>query len=132
MQREGAAARPGVREMLPEWRTEICLFLGHHDVCSAYDSICIIGLLQQAILLQRNGFAAPAEDYPAALASARAMTVQFKTGSSDIAPHFAKQLDQLVALLKSQPQLALDLSGFLFILGSLMLVDSAQKLTHVV
>jgi sortase system peptidoglycan-associated protein len=40
------------------------------------------------------------------------MTVQFKTGSSDIAPHFAKQLDQLVALLKSQPQLALDLSGF--------------------
>ncbi|MEH6554882.1 sortase-associated OmpA-like protein PdsO, partial [Pseudoalteromonas tetraodonis] len=41
-----------------------------------------------------------------------AMTVQFKTGSSDIAPHFAKQLDQLVALLKSQPQLALDLSGF--------------------
>lgn len=41
-----------------------------------------------------------------------AMTVQFKTGSSDIAPHFAKQLDQLAVLLKSQPQLALDLSGF--------------------
>lgn len=41
-----------------------------------------------------------------------AMTVQFKTGSSDIVPHFAKQLDQLAALLKSQPQLALDLSGF--------------------
>ena len=41
-----------------------------------------------------------------------AMTVQFKTGSSTIAPHFAKQLDQLVVLLNNQPQLALDLSGF--------------------
>ncbi len=41
-----------------------------------------------------------------------AMTVQFKTGSSAIAPHFATQLDQLVVLLKNQPQLALDLSGF--------------------
>lgn len=41
-----------------------------------------------------------------------AMTVQFKTGSSVIAPHFAAQLDQLVVLLKNQPQLALDLSGF--------------------
>ena len=41
-----------------------------------------------------------------------AMTVQFKTGSSAIAPHFALQLDQLVTLLNNQPQLALDLSGF--------------------
>lgn len=41
-----------------------------------------------------------------------AMTVQFKTGSRVIAPHFALQLDQLVTLLKNQPQLALDLSGF--------------------
>ncbi|WP_166112277.1 sortase-associated OmpA-like protein PdsO [Pseudoalteromonas sp. Z9A5] len=41
-----------------------------------------------------------------------AMTVQFKTGSSVIASHFALQLDQLVALLNNQPQLALDLSGF--------------------
>ncbi|MDO6834120.1 sortase-associated OmpA-like protein PdsO [Pseudoalteromonas carrageenovora] len=41
-----------------------------------------------------------------------AMTVQFKTGSSVIAPHFAQQLDQLVTLLNNQPQLALDLSGF--------------------
>jgi len=41
-----------------------------------------------------------------------AMTVQFKTGSSVIAPHFALQLDQLVTLLNNQPQLALDLSGF--------------------
>ncbi len=37
-----------------------------------------------------------------------AMTVQFKTGSSEIAPHFAKQLDQLVNLLKGQPTLLLD------------------------
>jgi sortase system peptidoglycan-associated protein len=41
-----------------------------------------------------------------------AMTVQFKTGSSEIAPHFAKQLEQLVNLLKSQPTLLLDLNGF--------------------
>ena len=41
-----------------------------------------------------------------------AMTVQFKTGSSEIAPNFAKQLDQLVNLLKSQPKLLLDLNGF--------------------
>ncbi|MBH0078420.1 sortase-associated OmpA-like protein PdsO [Pseudoalteromonas sp. NZS11] len=41
-----------------------------------------------------------------------AMTVQFKTGSSVIAPHFSLQLDQLVTLLNNQPQLALDLSGF--------------------
>jgi len=41
-----------------------------------------------------------------------AMTVQFKTGSSEIAPHFAKQLDQLVNLLKGQPTLLLDLNGF--------------------
>ncbi|WP_350585979.1 sortase-associated OmpA-like protein PdsO [Pseudoalteromonas sp. RB2-MNA-CIBAN-0110] len=41
-----------------------------------------------------------------------AMTVQFKTGSSVIAPHFALQLDQLVTLLNNQSQLALDLSGF--------------------
>lgn len=41
-----------------------------------------------------------------------AMTIQFKTGSSDIAPHFANQLDQLVNLLQSQPNLQLDLNGF--------------------
>ena len=41
-----------------------------------------------------------------------AMTVQFKTGSSVIAPHFTLQLDQLITLLNNQPQLALDLSGF--------------------
>lgn len=41
-----------------------------------------------------------------------AMNVQFKTGSSDIAPHFAKQLNKLAQLLKSQPNLAVDLSGF--------------------
>ncbi|MGO2012496.1 MAG: sortase-associated OmpA-like protein PdsO [Pseudoalteromonas sp.] len=41
-----------------------------------------------------------------------AMTIQFKTGSSDIAPHFANQLDQLVNLLQSQPHLQLDLNGF--------------------
>ncbi|MBH0074218.1 sortase-associated OmpA-like protein PdsO [Pseudoalteromonas sp. SWYJ118] len=41
-----------------------------------------------------------------------AMTVQFKTGSSVISPHFALQLDQLVTLLNKQPQLALDLSGY--------------------
>jgi sortase system peptidoglycan-associated protein len=41
-----------------------------------------------------------------------AMTVQFKTGSSAIAPHFAKQLDQLAVLLNNQSYLALDLSGF--------------------
>ncbi|MDQ9092010.1 sortase-associated OmpA-like protein PdsO [Pseudoalteromonas haloplanktis] len=41
-----------------------------------------------------------------------AMTIQFKTGSSEIAPHFASQLDQLVNLLQSQPDLQLDLNGF--------------------
>ncbi len=41
-----------------------------------------------------------------------AMTIQFKTGSSEIAPHFASQLDQLVNLLQSQPELQLDLNGF--------------------
>ncbi|BDF93297.1 sortase-associated OmpA-like protein PdsO [Pseudoalteromonas sp. KAN5] len=41
-----------------------------------------------------------------------AMTIQFKTGSSEIAPHFANQLDQLVNLLQSQPDLQLDLNGF--------------------
>ena len=41
-----------------------------------------------------------------------AMTIQFKTGSSEIAPHFASQLDQLVSLLRSQPKLLLDLNGF--------------------
>lgn len=41
-----------------------------------------------------------------------AMTIQFKTGSSEIAPHFANQLDQLVNLLQSQPNLQLDLNGF--------------------
>ncbi|OUS71177.1 hypothetical protein B5G52_11600 [Pseudoalteromonas sp. A601] len=41
-----------------------------------------------------------------------AMTIQFKTGSSEIAPHFASQLDQLVSLLQSQPELQLDLNGF--------------------
>lgn len=41
-----------------------------------------------------------------------AMTIQFKTGSSEIAPHFASQLDQLVSLLQSQPKLLLDLNGF--------------------
>ncbi|MBE0377923.1 MULTISPECIES: sortase-associated OmpA-like protein PdsO [Pseudoalteromonas] len=41
-----------------------------------------------------------------------AMTIQFKTASSEIAPHFASQLDQLVNLLQSQPDLQLDLNGF--------------------
>ena len=35
-----------------------------------------------------------------------AMTIQFKTGSSEVAPHFASRLDQLVNLLQSQPDLA--------------------------
>ena len=39
------------------------------------------------------------------------MTVQFKTGSSEIAPHFANQLDKVAQLLM-QPNLAIDLNGF--------------------
>ncbi len=41
-----------------------------------------------------------------------AMTVQFKTGSSEIAPHFANQLDKVAQLLIAQPNLAIDLNGF--------------------
>ncbi|QPL43573.1 sortase-associated OmpA-like protein PdsO [Pseudoalteromonas sp. A41-2] len=41
-----------------------------------------------------------------------AMTVQFKTGSSEIAPHFASQLDKVARLLIEQPHLAIDLNGF--------------------
>ena len=41
-----------------------------------------------------------------------AMTVQFKTGSSEIAPHFANQLNKVAQLLIAQPNLAIDLNGF--------------------
>ncbi|MBQ4832011.1 sortase-associated OmpA-like protein PdsO [Pseudoalteromonas sp. MMG010] len=41
-----------------------------------------------------------------------AMSVQFKTGSSVIEPHFIKQLESLVQILNNQPQMALDLTGF--------------------
>lgn len=41
-----------------------------------------------------------------------AMTVQFRTGSSTIEPHFAKQLDELAIILQRQPSITLDLHGF--------------------
>ncbi len=41
-----------------------------------------------------------------------AMTVQFRTGSSEIEPHFAQQLTELASVLKQNPELQLDLNGF--------------------
>ncbi len=41
-----------------------------------------------------------------------AMTVQFKTASSDIEPHFKSQLVELAKLLKANPTVDVDLNGF--------------------
>lgn len=41
-----------------------------------------------------------------------AMTVQFRSGSSKIENHFANQLNELSQLLKSDPNLSVDLSGY--------------------
>lgn len=41
-----------------------------------------------------------------------ALSVQFRTGSSKIEPHFAEQLVELAEVLKQQPQIHLDLNGF--------------------
>ena len=38
--------------------------------------------------------------------------MQFRTGSAEIEPHFAKQLVELAEVMKQQPQLHLDLNGF--------------------
>lgn len=69
--RDGAAAQPGVREILPEWETEIFLLFAHLDLRSARVPICPKGLLHQSNLFQSNGFSAPVADDHAAPASAR-------------------------------------------------------------
>lgn len=40
------------------------------------------------------------------------MSLQFSTGSSDIAPHYQEQVAVLAELLQSDPQLSIDLSGY--------------------
>ncbi|MCG7543521.1 sortase-associated OmpA-like protein PdsO [Pseudoalteromonas sp. MM17-2] len=46
-----------------------------------------------------------------------AMTVQFRSGSSRIEPHFAEQLDQLALILKRKPELSLNLNGYADVQG---------------
>ncbi|MDE3272194.1 sortase-associated OmpA-like protein PdsO [Pseudoalteromonas sp. G4] len=41
-----------------------------------------------------------------------AMSVQFRSGSADIEPHFAEQLIELAEVMKQQPEIYLDLNGF--------------------
>lgn len=41
-----------------------------------------------------------------------AMSVQFRSGSADIEPHFAEQLIELAEVMKQQPEVYLDLNGF--------------------
>lgn len=46
-----------------------------------------------------------------------AMTVQFRSGSANIEPHFASQLDQLALMLKRKPSLNIELSGYADVQG---------------
>ncbi|MEO2267063.1 sortase-associated OmpA-like protein PdsO [Pseudoalteromonas sp. YIC-656] len=46
-----------------------------------------------------------------------AMTVQFRSGSAKIEPHFAEQLDQLALILKRKPDLTLNLNGYADVQG---------------
>jgi sortase system peptidoglycan-associated protein len=41
-----------------------------------------------------------------------AMSVQFRSGSSEIEPHFTEQLVQLAEVMHQQPEVMLDLNGF--------------------
>jgi sortase system peptidoglycan-associated protein len=41
-----------------------------------------------------------------------AMTVQFRTGSAKIESHFAKQLSELAQVMKTNPDIQIDLNGF--------------------
>ena len=41
-----------------------------------------------------------------------AMSVQFRSGSAEIEPHFAEQLVELAEVMQQQPELYLDLNGF--------------------
>ncbi|PAJ73091.1 hypothetical protein CJF42_17780 [Pseudoalteromonas sp. NBT06-2] len=41
-----------------------------------------------------------------------AMTVQFRTGSAKIESHFAKQLTELAQVMKTNPDIQIDLNGF--------------------
>lgn len=41
-----------------------------------------------------------------------AMSVQFRSGSSQIEPHFAEQLIELAEVMRQQPEVLLDLNGF--------------------
>ena len=46
-----------------------------------------------------------------------AMTVQFRSGSAHIEPHFAEQLDHLAQILKRKPDLNLNLNGYADVQG---------------
>lgn len=46
-----------------------------------------------------------------------AMTVQFRSGSAHIEPHFAEQLDHLALILKRKPDLHLNLNGYADVQG---------------
>ena len=45
-------------------------------------------------------------------ALALGMNVQFRTGSSQIEPHFKQQLDDVAYVMSLSPELTLDLTGF--------------------
>ncbi|MFY8274385.1 sortase-associated OmpA-like protein PdsO [Pseudoalteromonas sp. SSDWG2] len=46
-----------------------------------------------------------------------AMTVQFRSGSATIEPHFAEQLDHVAMILKRKPDLSLNLNGYADVQG---------------
>ena len=45
------------------------------------------------------------------------MSLQFSTGSSDIAPHYQEQVSALAQILNSSPQMKIDLSGYTDLIG---------------
>ena len=55
------------------------------------------------------------------------MSLQFSTGSSDIAPHYQDQISALAKILKSSPNMKIDLSGYTDLTGEEALNQTLSK-----
>ena len=55
------------------------------------------------------------------------MSLQFSTGSSDIAPHYQEQVSALANILKSSPSTKIDLSGYTDLIGEESLNHALSK-----
>ena len=55
------------------------------------------------------------------------MSLQFSTGSSDIAPHYQEQVAALAQILNNSPQIKIDLSGYTDLTGAESVNETLSK-----